>query len=144
MALLLMLVLIGCKREVEPEVVVEAPPAVEEVIVIPEEPAVPEAPVEVKTVLDMISEARCLDNKIEVLLTNPTDETITLARDAKVIINGLIVIDPECDKLTLAPGESTFCTDISGHFSIRTGEKNRIQINMRSERGLSIVDCEEE
>lgn len=108
--------------------------------------AVPEAPVQtIETtegkMLEMITQARCLENRIEVVLTNPTDATLTLAKDAKVIMNGLTVVDPECDKLVIAPGESVYCADISGHYSIRNGEMNKIQVNMKAERGLSEVDC---
>ena len=60
-----------------------------------------------------------------------------------MIINGLVVVDPECDKLTIAPGESVYCSDISGHYAIRQGEVNRIQINMERQRGISDVKCAE-
>ena len=128
-------------EEPEPEITEPEPEITEPEVTLPES-EIPPAPIEtMKGKLEMITEARCFDNRIEVVLTNPTDETLTLAKDAKVILNGLVVVDPECDKLEIAPKESVYCSDISGHYAIRQGEVNRIQVNMKSERGLSDVDC---
>ena len=128
-----LLLVSGCKKA-EKEEVGQPPFPIEE-------PELEEAPVETISELEMISEARCIDNKIELVLTNPTDETFILGNTAKIIINGLIIVDPECDKLEIAPGESIYCADLSGHIAIRTGAKNTIQVNMKMERGLSVVDC---
>ena len=137
-----LLLLVACKKEVEeePEVVVPEEP----VAAPPPEPE-PKAPLaEVETLTpetEMISEARCLDNKIELVLTNPTEETLILGKTAKIILNGLIVANPECDATEITPGESIFCADISGPLAIKQGEINKIQINMLRERGISLVNC---
>lgn len=151
-SILVIIVLIsGCKKEMPaaPETPPaipsgqETPPPIPETDLTNETPATPEAPMEVKTPgLEMVSQARCIDNKIGLVVTNPTNQTLTLAKDAKVIVNGLTVIDPECDKMEIKPGESVFCADISGHYATRTGEQNRIQINMFSERSMTVVNCE--
>jgi hypothetical protein len=92
-------------------------------------------------VVDSVSAVRCVDNKIELLLTNPTDKTLTLARDIIVHVNGMIVVDPECDRDTLMPGRSVYCSDISGHLAIRQGKKNRVKIDMDPDRSDIVVDC---
>ena len=109
-----LLLINGCKSEEEDL----TPPSLPE-----ETPIEPTAPIETLTDLEMISQA------------------ITLARDAILHINGLIVAYPDCDKFTIAPGESVFCSDISGVLAIRQGAKNRIQISMKSQRSTSIVSC---
>lgn len=142
--LLTVVLLIGCKKttvysgeDQETEAQPETPPAAEEPVI--EQPA----PIETLSEIEMVREARCIDGKIEAVLTNPTEEVITLGANAKVIINGLIIVDPECDDLELEPGEMTFCTDISGHIEPRVGTTNKVQINMMSERSLSVIDCTE-
>ena len=148
-ALLLILVFVfACKKDVEKSKEIVQPEPEAPVVEEPVEVTLPESEEGEAVIdvapgkLDMISEARCIDNNIEVVLTNPTEKVLTFAKDAKIIINGLVVVDPECDKLTLEPGESTYCTDISGHLAIRQGAVNRIQVNMFSERGLSDIKCE--
>jgi archaellum component FlaF (FlaF/FlaG flagellin family) len=144
---LLVLCLAGCKKAAVEEKAAPTAPTVPEptppqppvTAVIPEETT--EATVQTSTKLEMVSEARCAANKIELRLTNPTQQTLTLGKDAKIILNGLVVTDPECDKLVVAPGESVFCSDISGHLSTKTGELNKVQINMGTERSTSEVDC---
>ncbi|MBW2982014.1 hypothetical protein KY343_03985 [Candidatus Woesearchaeota archaeon] len=95
-----------------------------------------EAPVEV------VSDVNCIDNKIELLLANPTNKTLTLVEDIVIHLNGMIVVDPECRISTLMPGKKVFCSDISGHLAIRKEKKNTLQISMGSEKFDFVVDCE--
>ena len=146
-----LLLLAACKAPVEETVeepVVEAPvvesPVVEEPVAEPELTGEP-APVETVTPeLEMFSEARCLDEHIEAVLTNPTEETLTIGKDAKIIINGLLSSYPVCDQETIAPGESVYCEDITGPLTIRKGQVIKIQVNMKTERSVSVVDCTDE
>jgi hypothetical protein len=92
-------------------------------------------------VVDAVSSVKCIDNKIELLLTNPTDKALTLARDIRVHVNGMIVVDPECDRNTLMPDRSVYCSDISGHLAIKNGKENRVTIDMGSDRSDIVVDC---
>ena len=95
----------GCKEKVEEQ---ETPE-------VPEEPSIPEqeqAPLEQGLELEMITEARCIDNKIQLVMTNPTEEALVIGKTAKIILNGIVMIDSECDKYTIEPGASSrlrFC-----------------------------------
>lgn len=84
---------------------------------------------------------RCTDNKIEAMITNNNDMDIEITKDVKIIINGLVVVDPECDKMLLKPGESTTCADITGHYPIRTGKINKVQLNLHDEKIDKDIDC---
>lgn len=107
----------GCKKEV---------PATPSGAVTPEETAAPPAPQETAETAaqakpaEMLSGLRCIDNNtIEATIANTKDTALELTKDIKIMLNGMIVIDPECDKLTLNPGESVYCKDITGHIPIR-------------------------
>ncbi len=146
-----LLLITACKKTVE-EPVIEEPvieePVVEEPVI--EEPAEPQLTGEsdvVETItpgLEIISGARCLNAHIEAVLTNPTEETLTIGKDAKIIINGLLSAYPVCDSNTIAPGESVYCEDITGPLTVRKGQLVKIQVNMKTERSVSIVDCRDE
>ncbi len=128
-----LLLFAGCKKaEEEP-----APPALPEPVIIVEEPTEEAEPGK------MLSELRCIDGAIEAVVTNTGETEAAIGDDIKVMINGLLIVDPECDKYILAPGESTYCKDISGHIKIRTGKENRIQLNALRERALEVIDCGE-
>lgn len=90
---------------------------------------------------EFISDLRCADDKITGVITNIEDEQIQLNGNVKVMLNGNVVVDPECDKLVLEPGESTICSDLSGHFSIRTGKVNTMQFNLAGVRYIEYADC---
>ncbi len=108
-----------------------------------EPPALPELPQPLpeQPTPNFIYEAHCINNRIEVVLTNPTDETLDLVEDIIVHLNGMIVVDPKCSRYTIMPGKRVLCSDISGHLAIREGRKNNIQISMSSEKFNSIIDC---
>ncbi len=127
----------GCKVEeeiIEPEPIPEPVPE-------PEPTATVEGPL--IDGIEVLSEVRCLDNKIELILTNPSNRTIKIGYNAKIILNGLISAFPECDKLEIGPYESVYCADISGPLSIRKGTKNKIQFNTDRDSDFFIVSCGE-
>ena len=135
----MLLVLSACKEK--EEAAQEAP--VEEAQEAPVEETAPEAPLESLTPgVDMISEARCLDNAIEIVFTNLADTTVILGRSAVIHVNGLIASHPECDKLEVAPGESVYCADISGPLAIRKGKQNKLQISTKTKTSAVVVDCQ--
>ena len=131
----LVLMASGCKTDIVEEQETESEtPLIEEPVI--EEKAVEEPK-------EMLSGLRCAGDKIEAVITNVGDRTLELTKDIKIMINGLPpVADPECDKLILEPGESTICSDISGHYSIREGRVNTIQLNFYGGRVFESVKCE--
>ena len=137
---LVLLIISGCKaaEEAAPEepIAVEEP-VKEEVI---QETVIPETAIQGPT-SETLSELRCVDSKIEAVITNTQDSSVELAKDIKIMINGLLVVDPECDSLILAPGASTFCSDLSGHLAIREGKTNTVKINMLHESVVDYVEC---
>ena len=139
--ILTLLLLIGCKaKEKESEL---TPPPVPPPVEVPATvPHPSEAQTSTTSGVEMISEVKCIDNKIELVMTNPTNETLTLAKNPKIILNGRFVVsDPECDSLEIAPGKSVYCADITGHFPIYKGETNKIQFNLRSGRSINEIYC---
>jgi len=88
-----------------------------------------------------LSEVSCVDGNIQAKVTNTGAADAALAKEIKVLVNGLLVVDPECDKATLAAGESTLCTDLSGHLSVREGKLNTVQINLANDRAVEYVMC---
>jgi hypothetical protein len=136
-----LLILGGCKSKEQAPT--EQPAAPVEPVVAPAAPEEPAASAEQPLTQPSISEARCVDSRIEAVLTNTGSASAVLGKDFKIILNGLVVIDPECDKMTLAAGESTYCKDISGHYTIREGKVNTVQINAFSERAFEDIDCAE-
>lgn len=87
----------------------------------------------------------CKDNAIEMDVTNPSNElTVTLGLKAFVFINGVKVAVPDCDKLTLAPGETVHCTDITGPVAVRKGKDNKIIIKAVGASSEMMVYCPED
>ena len=128
------LLLIACAvEETQPEETVTEEPAITEEVI---QETVIQGPTP-----ETISELKCVDNKIEAVITNTQAEAIEIAKDIKIMINGLIVIDPECDSLTLEPGASTICTDLSGHLAIREGKTNTVKLNLQHESIVEYVEC---
>ena len=102
-------------EEVVPEEVVE-----EEAEEIPE----PEVPTEyIGTIL---SDAVCVDNEIQATISNTGETTETIGDKIIVQVNSLVVRAPTCDEMTLEPGESTRCSDMSGPFPVRAGKQNLV------------------
>jgi hypothetical protein len=105
--------------------------------VIPSQEAPPEQGKEGK----LISYIRCHPDGIEAVIQNTGDDEVTIGKDIKVMINGLLTSSSECDKLVLAPGESTYCKDITGPISHKKGKVNKIQLNLLHDRAIEEIDC---
>ncbi len=104
-------------------------------------PVLPELQ-QTETAKEILSELKCINNtRIEGVITNIQEQSLTFTKDLKVIVNGLIVIDPECDKTTLEPGESTFCADLSGHYNVRADRVNTIKISLLRENVIEDIEC---
>lgn len=132
----LVLAIFACKPPVEEEV----PPVVPEVEEAPEEaPEVEEAP---PTPIELISAARCIDDKIEATIANTGTETAEIAKNLKILLRGMTVSDPDCDETILEPGESTFCANIAGHFPLAEGN-NRVLVRLADQELEVTVVCGE-
>ena len=92
--------------------------------------------------IEIVSRVRCIDDKIELLFTNPTNKTLTFVEDIIIHLNGMIVVDPECYRYTINPGKRVFCNDISGHLPIRKGRQNLLQLSTDLEKFEFVIDCE--
>jgi hypothetical protein len=94
---------------------------------------------------EVISQLRCVDRRIEAVITNIIDRPMNVNNDIKVILGGKFVVHPsniKCEKAVLQPGESMFCSDlVGGQYPV--GEKNRIIFRIAGiEEGiLEIVEC---
>lgn len=142
--LFLMLVIVGCKQAVEEP----AAPEPKEPVVAQPAPQVPEPVEEPEPVIAVggdklqLSEPRCHDNSISLVLTNPSNSSVTIGKDAKIFFNGMLTAHPVCDKLEFGPGESVFCEDITGPLSIRQGKENKIHFNTKEGTVEILVNCE--
>jgi len=92
-----------------------------------------------------ISDLKCVDDRIEAVITNIADETITVAKDVKIIIHGKFIVHPsfiQCEKDSLEPGESMYCPSIVGG-QYPLSEKNRFifRITGATEGLLEVVEC---
>lgn len=106
-------------------------------------PSLPEQLISEQTAApQVISNANCIDDRIELLLTNPTNKTLELVKDIIIHLNGMIVVDPKCYIYTIMPRKEVYCSDISGHLAIRKGKKNTLQLSIESEKFNFIIDCE--
>ncbi|MEE9525579.1 MAG: hypothetical protein V3V78_03160 [Candidatus Woesearchaeota archaeon] len=130
---IVILVLVFMRKPVEE--VAEAP--VEEGPVLPEA----EVPTEYAGESEMVTSAVCADGKVGAVITNVADTTVTLAREWKILIRGLVVKDPGCDKTTLEPGDSTVCTTLNGAFPVVPGQ-NEVVIRLGgAKEGKATVTC---
>ena len=152
----LILVIIGCQQQptvepvVTPEQEEQIPPAIpeqetiepivetqetnEEITII--ETAREEAPNELLTSL------RCIDNKIEGVVTNTLDETMDLSK-AIVHINGILNRNIQCDIYKLEPGESTFCENFISNIKPKTKNANNFNFRVSGLQFIDMVNCEE-
>jgi hypothetical protein len=109
----------------------------------PTGPTLPEAetPTEYAGEGEMVTNAVCADGKVGAVITNVADTTVTLNKEWKVLLRGMVVKDPGCDKTVLEPGESTTCTTLSGTFPLVEG-KNEIVVRMEgAKEGKATVTC---
>ena len=123
--------------EVPEEPEVEEPEVVEE-----EEEVLPEPKVATEYKGDeLISDAVCADGKIGAIITNIGEEEATIPKDIKILLRGMVVIDPDCEKMTLAAGESILCENVAGHFSTGTG-KQQVTVILKGASAQATVTCE--
>ncbi len=115
----------------------------EDFIEEPEPPAIEDLPIPETTPepVDMAADVRCVDDRIELMFTNPTNDTLTLVKDVIIELNGMVVVDPECNILTIKPKRKALCTDISGHIPIKEGKKNLIRLSTKTEKVRLVIDC---
>lgn len=144
--ILSLLLLAACKPNIETPPPAPTPPVETAPVAPPTPPPVetPESNITIRTQTastELITEARCVSNSIEAVLNNPSDQEITLIKDMQIVINGLVVSHPDCDKNTIAAGESVYCRSIGGSLSIKKGAKNIVLINFLKTRNEYIVDC---
>jgi hypothetical protein len=127
-------------------------PAVEEEKEMPEEaaeempeeaaPEMPTPKVPTEYVGDILSDVVCIGDEIQATITNTGDQTEKIGDKLVVQVNGLVVRAPVCEKMTLAPGESVRCSDVSGPFAIRTGKENLVIVKLKGDSSQATVTCE--
>ena len=71
---------------------------------------------------------------------NTGSSTVKIGSDLKVLIRGLVVLEPGCDDSELAPGESTACGNLNGPFPVVEG-KNEIFGRIGPEEVVATVTC---
>ncbi|MBD3354564.1 hypothetical protein GF361_01105 [Candidatus Woesearchaeota archaeon] len=129
--ILTVFLIMGCKKEQEPQT--------DQEIKTPEQTqeSVEQEQGEEGKILNLL---RCSDNRIEAELYNNREEPLVIGEDIKIIIRGLIVPIPDCDNTTIKPGETVYCSDITGKYKIKDGI-NRVQANLLRERAIEDIDC---
>ena len=138
----LVVVLVAVFMMRKPAEVPVAPPApVEEV---EEGPVLPEAevPTEYAGEAEIVTQAVCADGKVGAVITNVADVEVTLMKEWKVLLRGLVVKEPGCDKTVLAPGESTTCTTLNGPFPVVSGQNEVVVRIADAKEGKATVTCE--
>jgi len=120
--LIMTLVLTGCKKAGEAEQTTEMQP----------EAAKPK---------ELVSDLKCVNNKMSGKITNTGSESVNLVTDLKVMVRGLVVAGNllECEKMVLKPGESTYCSNLIGVYPVI--EENRVLIRMGSDEKVTDVSC---
>ncbi|MBW2995680.1 hypothetical protein KY332_00095 [Candidatus Woesearchaeota archaeon] len=116
----------------------EAPPAP-----VVEGPVLPEAevPTEYAGEAEMVTSAVCADGVIGAVITNVAENTVVLATDVKMLLRGMVVKEPGCDKTALEPGESTTCTTLNGPFAVVEGQNEVIIRIAGAKEGKATVTC---
>ncbi len=122
---------------------VEVPEAPAPVVEEPVEPVLPEpeVPTQYAGEAEMVTSAVCADGVVGAVITNVADTQVTLMSEWKVLIRGLVVKEPGCDKTTLEPGESTTCTTLNGPFPVIDGENELIIRMGGAKEGKATVTC---
>ncbi len=94
-------------------------------------------PGEAPAISALIANAECINKqRIQAVITNNGDMQAEILEDITILFNGIVVKSVDCGKLTLAPGESTMCSDISGGYPII----NQNEVYVRSEKETSVVE----
>ena len=150
----LIFIIIGCSQKEtevktpevvpEPELVPPQLPAAEPEIV--EQPQPQEQVVITETLreeapTELLTQVRCVDNKIEGVVTNVDDEQMDLS-DSIIYINGILKRNPECDTMILNPGDSTFCENFIGNIKPSTSKGNKLILRISGLQWEEIINCE--
>lgn len=119
---------------VEPEVVVE-----EEEVVLPE----PEVATEYAGD-EIIANAVCIGREIQAVITNTGTETVEIGRGLTIQINGNAVVKPDCEKTTVAAGESIQCDNLAGPLVglVKPGKQNEVVVKLKAASAQATVTCE--
>ena len=137
----LLFFIVACKTfvadPVEPEVV--EPEVVEPEVV---EPEVVEPEVDEPVPTQLLTDLKCVDTKLQGVLTNINGKTVEFNKDLKIIVNGKVVASADCEKSALEIGESTFCNDLSGHLHIREGQTSKVVVSLLRESQQEVVTCD--
>lgn len=153
--IVLIMALTGCKQEqdtTDVPVQVQPPEIDEQPVQQPVEPT-PAPDLEEKTPEEIkeevISKAddtekfsglRCDESGIQSWVKNIDNMTHEIGKTLRVVVNGYPVYPPTCEKLKLEPGETTYCSDLTGPYDFKKGT-NKVVINYRSESKQQIVEC---
>ena len=123
----------------------EAPPAVPAPAPAPEpepEPVLPEPEVPTEYVgAELVSNAVCANGKIGAIITNVGEDTVSIGKDLKILMRGLVIKEPGCDKDELAPGEQTTCTTLNGVFPVIDGKNEILIRSIGGLEGKATVTC---
>lgn len=120
------------QEQISEEAVPPTPPFAEDLIK-PPETARAEAPEQ------LLTELRCVDNKIEARITNILNEKMELSK-AVIFINGLLKRNPECDKSVLEPGESTFCENLISKVNLKD-RGNKLLFRIYGLQTIDYLNC---
>jgi hypothetical protein len=102
----------------------------------------PEVPTEYVGEGKMVTNAVCTEEgKIGAVITNIADSTVEIGKDIKILLRGLVVKTPGCDKTELAPGESTTCTTLNGPFPVISGQNEVVVRIAGAKEGKATVTC---
>ena len=125
----------------------EEPPAVEptpepEPVPEPETPTLPEpeVPTDYKGEVEMVSQMACVDGVASGRITNTDNVAWVYGKDVKVLLRGLVIHDPGCEKMELEPGESADCTTLNGPFQVVEG-LNEITVRSKNKEVIATVTC---
>jgi len=110
----------------------------------PETPAVqaPETPTTYEGEANAIANVVCAGGKIGGKLTNIGATKVTIGNELKVLLRGMVVKDPGCDKTALEPGESTTCTAMNGPFKVISGQNEIVVRITGAKESQATVTCE--
>jgi hypothetical protein len=103
---------------------------------------IPEPTVPTEYIGTILSDAVCVGDEIQATISNTGETTETIGDKIIVQVNALVVRDPGCDEMTLAPGENTRCSDMSGPFPVRVGKQNQVVVKLKGDSAQATVTCD--
>ena len=96
----------------------------------------------------ILSDVKCVDGKIEGIITNVQPEIMTVkpgyGSDVRIMVNGVTINDYTCDKETVAQNEYTYCSDMAGKW-LKLSDLNMVSVWFSSDnknRGTVKIPCE--